>query len=181
MLTNGESRYGLLSRALHWSSALFIVALIGVGLYMTGLDNEDPNRLGIYSLHKSVGALVLMLSLLRVLWILRSPAPPAPAALAPKEVMLSKVVQALLYALIFLVPISGWVMSSSAGYPVGFFGLFELPQLVGKDEGLHEIAQEVHELAAYGIAALVLLHIAGALKHRLKGSGPEADVLRRML
>jgi cytochrome b561 len=181
MLSNTQDRYGLLSRSLHWITALFVIGLLAVGLYMTGLDKEDPSRLGLYNLHKSFGATVLALTILRVLWILRSPAPPPPAVLAHMEVLASKTVKTLLYLLLFFMPLSGWIMSNAAGYAVSVFGLFDLPQLVAKSHGLHEIAEEAHELAAYGVIALVLLHIAGTLKHRYLDKDPQANVLSRML
>ena len=181
MLSNTQDQYGLVSRTLHWLTALFVIGLLAVGLYMTGLDKEDPNRLQLYSLHKSFGATVLMLSILRVLWILRSPAPPLPAVLDQKEVILAKAVKALLYVLLFFMPLSGWIMSNAAGFGVSVFGLFDLPQLVAKNHGLHEFAEEAHELAAYGVIVLVLLYMTGALKHRFLDKNPQADVLSRML
>lgn len=180
MLGNTPERYGPLSRALHWLSALIIFALIGVGLYMTGLDKEDPSRLGIYNLHKAFGVLSVLLLVARIVWLRLSPAPALPAALTAPEQKVVTGVRALLYVLMVLVPMSGYVMSTAGGYPVSFFGLFQLPALIGESKALAEAAHEGHELLSYALLAFVLLHAAGALKHRLKGN-TEADLLKRML
>lgn len=175
------ARFSAPSRVLHWLSALVIVALLGVGLYMTGLDREDPSRAQIYGLHKSVGVLSLFLLLARLAWLRVRPGPDLPAVFNDKEKQVTRGIRSLLYLLLVLIPVSGWVMSNTAGYPVSFFGLFQMPTLLDKSEGLHELAEGVHALTAYAAAALVLLHAAGALKHRLRDRGGEADVLARML
>ena len=180
MLGNTSDRYGALSRALHWITAAVIVALIGVGMYMADLDKDDPSRLGIYNLHKSFGVLTIMLLALRLVWLRVSPAPALPTVLTAVEVKLVTVVKAALYALMLLVPFSGYMMSNAGGYPVGFFGLFTLPAMFDKSKALGGFAHEAHEILAYVLVLAVLIHVAGALKHRLKGNA-EADLLKRML
>ena len=80
-----------------------------------------------------------------------------------------------------LVPLSGYLMSNAGGYPIHFFGLFEMPALVGESKAIGGFAHEAHWIVGYAMAALVLLHMAGAIKHRLKVKGSEADILQRML
>lgn len=174
-------RYNGISRALHWLSALVIFGLLGVGLYMTGLADDDPARGQIYGLHKSIGVLSLFLVIARLVWLRIAAAPALPSVFSSKEKAVMKGLQGLLYLLMLLVPVSGYVMSVSAGYAVSFFGLFELPMLLGESESRAGFASAAHEFMAYGIIAVVLLHIAGAMKHRLKDKGGESDVLRRML
>ena len=99
----------------------------------------------------------------------------------PKEQKIVKLLQTLLYILMVLMPISGYVMSNAGGYPINFFGLGELPALVGKSKGLGDVAHEAHELMGFAMLALILLHMAGAIKHRLKDKGGESDILKRML
>ena len=181
MLTNSAARYGLVSRLLHWLMALLILAMIGVGAYMTDLDKEDPLRTQLYTLHKEIGVTILVLAVLRILWILASRPPVLPAALHRWELILARSTTGLLYLLMLATPIAGYLMTNTGGKPIGYFGLFDLPALMAKNHDLHEVLEEVHGLLAFTILALVCLHAAGAIKHRLVDKDPEADVLKRML
>lgn len=179
MLKNTEDRYGIVARALHWGMALMIFCLAGVGLYMTSLPQDHPNIGTLYTLHKSFGVVFLGLLLIRLGWLIVSPPPPLPAALAKGEVALSHAVKGLLYLLMIGIPVSGYLASTLAGYKVNVFGWFILPALFAKSEKGTEIASEAHEVMTFVLLALVVVHVLGAVKHRLKGN-PEADVLRRM-
>ena len=72
-----------------------------------------------------------------------------------------------LYVLLFAIPISGWVLNSAAGFPLQWFGLFNLPRIAGKDEGLHELAEQVHELLFWTLVGVALVHAAAAFYHHL--------------
>lgn len=181
MLKNNEQGFGLVSKLLHWGLALIIVLLIAVGLYMTGLEKEDPARLQIYGMHKAFGALVLLLTVVRISWLIYSRPPVLPAVLQVWEQKLSLLAKGLLYLLSLAVPSSGYVMSNAAGYSVSLFGLCDLPVLVAKNEELAKLANGAHGLLAYLLIGVVLLHVAGALKHRLLDKDPAADVMKRML
>ena len=181
MITNSVDRYGLVSRFLHWVMALLIFAMIGLGAYMTDLAKEDPLRAQLYSMHKAVGVTLLGLAIIRILWILVSRPPVMPAALQRWEVVLAKSTVGLLYLLMLVTPIAGYLMTNTGGNPISYFGLFELPALMGENHDLHELLEEVHEVLAFTILALAILHIAGALKHRFIDKDPGADVLKRML
>jgi len=95
--------------------------------------------------------------------------------------VLAKSTVGLLYLLMLATPIAGYLMSNTGGKPISYFGLFELPVLMGENHDLHEALEEVHEILAFTILALVILHVAGALKHRFMDKDPNADVLKRML
>ena len=181
MLANSADRYGLVSRFLHWVMALLILAMIGIGAYMTDLAREDPLRAQLYSMHKAVGVTLLGLAVIRILWILVSRPPVMPAALQRWEVVLAKSTVGLLYLLMLATPIAGYLMSNTGGKPISYFGLFELPVLMGENHDLHEALEEVHEILAFSILVLVILHVAGAIKHRFMDKDPSADVLKRML
>lgn len=180
-MSSTVERYSGISRALHWLSALLIFGLFAVGVYMTGLERADPSRGDIYGLHKSIGVLSLLLVIARLIWLRIATAPALPSVFNPKEQAVMKGLQAMLYVLMLLIPISGYVMSVSAGHPVSFFGLFEMPALLGESKAVAGFAHEAHEITAWGIIVIVALHVAGALKHRLKDKGGESDVLARML
>lgn len=180
MLVNSEKSYGLMSRALHGIMLLGIFGLLGVGMYMVDLDKTDELRKQLFGMHISIGVLVLALALARVVWLKVSPAPKLPVGLGNSEKLLTTVSKSLMYLLMLAIPLVGILMVQTKGFPVGFFGLFELPALVGKDEGLHELMEEVHEFLAFSLLFLVLLHVAGALKHRFLDTGPDLDVMPRM-
>ena len=184
-LKNSSTEYGLLSKTLHWVMAAMIITLIGVGIYMADLPKDTAEQkqyaFQFYGLHKSFGVVVLALIIVRLAWIRISPAPALPAVFNAKEQMVTKLVQAFLYILMILVPLSGYIMSNAGGYPINLFGLGELPALIGKSKEIGGIAHEVHEIMGFAMLALIALHVAGAVKHRLKDKGGESDILKRMV
>ena len=185
MLKNSTTEYGLFSKTLHWLMAAIILTLIFVGIYMAGLpqetDAEKQYAFQFYGLHKSFGVIALGLIVLRLVWMRISPAPKLPSAFAPKERVVVKALQGLLYLLMIVVPLSGYLMSNAGGHPINFFGLGELPALVGESEAIGELTHEMHEIMGWSILVLIVLHMAGAIKHRLKDKGGETDILKRML
>ena len=184
-LGNSSSEFGTLSKILHWSMAAIIITLIGVGIYMAELPKETTEQkqyaFQFYGLHKSFGVVVLALMVFRLVWIRLSPPPALPAVFDAKEKMITKAVQGFLYILMILMPLSGYLMSNAGGFPINFFGLGELPALIGKSKEIGGIAHEAHEIMGFAMLALIVLHVAGALKHRIKDKGGESDILKRML
>jgi cytochrome b561 len=85
-----------------------------------------------------------------------------------------------MYLLMLLIPIAGVLIVNTKGLAIDFYGLFELPMLTGENEGLHELMEEVHEVLAFTLLFLVVLHVAGALKHRYIDMVSELDVMKRM-
>ncbi|MBK9685080.1 MAG: cytochrome b [Betaproteobacteria bacterium] len=149
--------------ALHWLLALMILASLGVGLYMTGLP-FSPQRLQLYNWHKWAGVTILVLSALRLLWRLTH-RPPASLPMPAWQQRASHMAHAALYALFFAVPLAGWAYSSAAGFPVVLFGVLPLPDFVAPDRALSEVLKPVHRWLAYALAAVIVLHVAAALKH----------------
>lgn len=179
LVKGAGQKYSTLMRVLHWVIAVIILTLIGVGWWMTGLADDDPVRGQVYGLHKSFGVLVLLLVALRFVVRLASKVPPLPDTIAPGIRKLAHGTHYLLYLFMFIVPISGYVMSDAGGYPVKLFG-FTMPDFFEKDKAIGGLAHELHEILPYVLLGLILLHLAGALKHRFFEK-PENDVLRRML
>jgi len=156
-------RWHPVSIALHWLLALMIVGSLGVGLYMTGLP-FSPLRLQLYNWHKWAGVTILALSALRLLWRLTH-RPPADAPMPRWQRRTAHAAHGALYLLFFAVPLAGWAYSSAAGFPVVLFGVLPLPDFVGADRELSEALKPLHRMLAYTLAAVVVLHVAGALKH----------------
>jgi cytochrome b561 len=163
-----STRYHPLARALHWLLALALVGNFALGVYMHELP-FSPARLQYYSWHKWVGVLVLAFSVVRLLTRLLAPPPALPvaieAAMPAWQRWAHHATHAGLYVLFFAVPLAGWAYSSAAGFPVVLFGLWPLPDFVPVSEALADVLKEVHEITALSMAGLVLLHVAGALKH----------------
>lgn len=158
------SRYTPTAVGLHWLMALLIVAAFSLGLYMSDLP-ISPAKLKYYAWHKWMGVTVLLLATLRLAWRLLHRPPPLPAGMSGWQRRASDLSHRLLYLLMFVLPLSGWLYSSASGYPVVYLGLVQLPDLVGKDKALAGVLHETHELIAFALAGLVAVHFAAALKH----------------
>lgn len=175
-LKNTQNEYGSIAILLHWVMAVLIIILLMLGLYMVGLPTS-LRKLKFYGWHKELGVLVLGLVLVRVSWRLSNVLPRLDDI--PRwEAIAARATHWAFYLLMGILPITGWVMSSATGLPVSFFGLFVLPDIVGPNEGLRVLFQEIHEWLAYIMIALICLHVAAAFKHLLINKD---DVMRRML
>jgi cytochrome b561 len=160
------SAYGATAIGLHWIIALLIFAAFGLGLYMTGIPGLSMLKLKLFSWHKWIGVTVFAFAVLRVLWRATHRAP-APAAGTPAwQAKAAHVAHVLLYVLILVVPITGYLYSSAAGVPVVYLGIWPLPALIEKNDELKEILKLVHIWLNYLMAAIVVIHAAAALKHQ---------------
>ena len=156
-------RYTNTAIALHWLLALAIVSSFAVGLYMTSLS-FSPTQLRLYNWHKWAGVMILTLSAARLLWRLTH-RPPADLPMSAWQQRAAHAAHGLLYGLFFAVPLAGWAYSSAAGFPIVLFGVLPLPDFVPVSRELAETIKPFHKWLAYGLAATVVLHVAGALKH----------------
>lgn len=182
--TPAPDKYPASMRWLHWLRAAVILGTLTVGLVMVNLPDDLPLKFeSLYPNHKQFGVLALVLVLLQGLLRLRHRMPEPPAGLAGWERSLSKFTHRALYVLMIAVPLMGYSMSStftqSDGVP--FFFLGHLPELLPKNDKWFEVFQLLHRVLAYTLLALVVLHVAGALKHRFFDKGRQTDVLGRML
>lgn len=163
MLFNSDSKYGLVSRANHWLSALVFISALALGIYMHELA-DSPEKFQLYDLHKSLGIAIFALMMIRLVWLKVSPNPEQ-LSKNKFEHILGHATKGILYLAMILLPISGWLMSNSAGYDVSFFDMFTLPNLVGENETIHAITKTIHGTAGPLMILFILLHVAGALKH----------------
>lgn len=164
-LANSEEEYGLIARLFHWLIAVIIIGLLPMGLFMSGMENS-PLKFEIFALHKSFGLLVFFLGVGRIVWRFLSPPPDHLETHEHWEVTLASAAHFWLYVCIIGMPLSGWLMSNAAEFPVPFFGL-QMPQLIGKDENLSGFFGQTHEILAYTLLFVLGLHVAGALKHHV--------------
>ncbi len=176
-IRNTIVRWGSFSQLLHW----LIVALIITQFVLASMETSLPlgmAKLGLLARHKSVGITILGLAILRLLWRSVNPTPALPNTLKPYERVLAKVTHFLLYALLFLMPLTGWIMSSARSFPVSWFNLVQLPDLVRPNRPLYDALHQTHEILAWTLVAVATLHALAALKHHFV---LKDDVLRRML
>lgn len=160
---NNNERYGMVAALLHWGIALLIFVLLAMGAVME--DVPAPTKYVVYDLHKAVGMAVLILVGVRVLWRFMNVVPEHLATHKNWERKLSDVTQMAFYALMILVPLSGWAASSGFGHPPAFFGLFPFPPLIAENKEFGEVFGELHEVLTSLLWIAIGLHIAGALKH----------------
>ncbi len=172
-------KYHISSRILHALMAVFVIAALAIGIYMTEfLPKEAANRFEIYDLHKSIGVSVLLLVLVRFINRLYRKPPALPVTLPAYEKFLAHFIHYFLYFLMLAVPLSGYLMSNSYGFPVHLFSI-NMPNLIVANPQIGRFFSQAHEILAYSLLAAVALHVAGALKHSLFDK-PENNVLKRM-
>ena len=175
-----NQKYHPLMKLIHWAMAIIIISLLGMGIYMANwIDKDSTNRMLIYNLHKSFGALALFLIAIRIVVRIAKSAPPLPDSINIVTQALSHLVHLILYVLMILMPLSGYLMSNYFGYPVHLFGL-KLPMLVAQNPDLGRFYADAHQFIGFALIGVLGLHISGVIKHRFFDK-PESDVLKRMI
>ncbi|RUO22917.1 cytochrome b [Aliidiomarina minuta] len=170
MIRNTRQRYGLMSAAIHWLTAITVIALFALGWWMLTLTYYDTwYRLGPWW-HKSFGISLLMLTLFRVFWMLINPKPKALGSQLEKAG--AKLGHLLLYLLLFTVMISGYLISTADGRSISVFDWFSVPALITGIPYQEDIAGEVHWYAACALMILAAGHALMALKHQFIDKHP---------
>jgi cytochrome b561 len=174
---NTAEAYGSVAKFLHWSIVLLLIPQYFLAEAAGELPDSSIEQVSLYGWHKSIGMLVLLLALARIVWKIVNRPHPAPLGSVVWQRKAAAAGHGLLYLLILLQPLSGWLMSSAGGYPVSMFGV-QFPALMGKNDAVHEALEEVHEVLFFVLLAVAIVHIAAALYHHLV---LKDGVLRRML
>lgn len=177
---NTRYRYGNVAIALHWLMALLLVALIILGLYMITLPDVgfDKKKIMLVIYHKEWGITALWLAAFRLAWRIGNVLPELVAELPDWQKVAARFVHLSFYGLMFALPLSGWLMSSAAGIPVYYFGMFKLTDFVGHDELLFNALREIHKWLSYALIACLLVHAGAALRHHFL---LRDDTLKKML
>jgi cytochrome b561 len=183
-----STRYDAVAMMLHWTMALAIVTLLGAGLWMTDAIKHTETRnvaFRVYQWHKALGLTVLVLTLVRIAWRLANPPPPLPPDMSRFEQIGAQLSHAAFYGAMLAIPLAGWAMVSASplGLPTIVFGLFEWPHIPGlaelEDKKPAEMAFKLaHKYMAFGLIALLALHVMAALKHHFVNRD---EVLARMV
>jgi cytochrome b561 len=174
---NSPTRYSSVAQGFHWIIAALIVTQFALGwtAQVLPLGARKVERL---DWHKSFGMTVLTLAVLRLLWRLFNRPPELPAGMTAVEKTLARATHVVFYALIFIMPLTGWMMSSAKNYSVSWFHQFTWPNLIGPNEQAFNFLRATHDTLSWLLFALALLHILAAFKHHFWNKD---DVLKRML
>ena len=163
---SASERYTRTAITLHWVIAALVIFQFAWGWWMQGIPKQPIGpRVDAFNLHKSIGMMIFALMIVRILW--RAGHPPPPLVDLPRwQARLARASHALLYAALIVQPLVGYLGSEFSGFPVKFFGL-ALPGWAGKNSALKDLMSVVHLATSWVIAAVVVLHVAAALKHAL--------------
>lgn len=165
MFKNTLTDYGWIAIALHWLVALAVVGLFALGLWMTELEYYDAWYERGPDLHKSLGVVLFVTVALRWVWRQLNPVPRPEPTHAAWERRLAGIAHALLYSLLFATMIAGYLISTADGRSIDVFGLFSVPATLSGGENQEDIAGEIHEVLAFTLIGLSILHTLAALKH----------------
>ncbi|HVE09980.1 MAG TPA: cytochrome b/b6 domain-containing protein [Paraburkholderia sp.] len=158
------TRFTPLQRTLHWLMAICILAMLFIGVGM--VSTIHPKYLTLVSIHKPLGALILLLALIRLVVRLVRGAPPLPRDMPPPMKLAAHLSHLAFYALMIALPLLGWGMLSAADYPVVVAGI-RLPPIAPHSNELHTLLWNAHRFLALCFFALIVVHLAAALYHAL--------------
>lgn len=177
-IRNSYERYGWVAVTIHWLVAMVVIGLFALGYWMVGLTYYDDWYKQAPDIHRSVGILLLVLMVLRVIWRLTNITPKPLPSHKRWEVASAHAAHSLLYLLLFVAMVSGYLISTADGSAIDVFGWFSVPSVTGQIKGLEDTAGTVHYWSTWAIVALAAVHAAGALKHHWLDRD---QTLRRML
>ncbi|WP_210453033.1 cytochrome b [Pantoea ananatis] len=178
LLRNSPGLYGWLSIFLHWSMALVIYAMFALGLWMVGLSYYDTWYHNAPEIHKSIGVILMLALIIRLIWRVVSPPPKPLSSYSPLVRITAVVAHGLLYGLLIAILFSGYLISTADGKPVSVFGWFSLPAVLTGAGEQADLAGDIHLWLAWCIVILSVLHGLAALKHHFI----DRDItLKRML
>lgn len=178
MTFNTATTWGWPAKVLHWIGAVLILLLLVHGWWMTHMTPR-PDRLANYAGHSAIGYDLLALTILRLLWRWLNPVPELPADLKPWERTAAHIGHISLYVLIFIVSVTGWMVATTFRVPMtkDVFGINVPPIVTTVDRAVRQWIEESHKVLAYLLAAVVVIHVIGALRHHIFKRN---QILRRM-
>lgn len=178
LLKNTSTRFGHVSILIHWCVALAIYGLFAMGLWMVGLSYYDSWYHPAPELHKSIGVLVFIIMIFRLIWRFVSPLPKPLSSYNKTTRITAWFAHIILFVGLFALLISGYLISTAEGQPISVFGWFNVPATLSGLNGQADVAGIIHLWLAWGIVIISALHALAALKHHII----DRDItLRRML
>jgi len=161
---NSEMTYGIIAQAFHWLVAALVLTQLGLGVFAANLP-IGLARLQWLSRHKSLGLAILAVVLLRIAWRATNRPPPLPDSIPEWQRAAAVATHWLLYLVLVLAPLAGWLYSSAAGLSINWFGLIQVPDLIAQDPGLAEVFKQLHRALVALLALLIAGHAGAALRH----------------
>jgi len=165
MLKDSPSGYGLITIILHWACAILIILLFSLGVYMTSLDYYSPWYHKAPALHVSLGLIVLLLMILRVLWRTKNKTPEALPTINAPTILAANVVKVAFYILIFTICITGYLITTAEGKPASFFDVFGIPATLELNADNVDLIGLIHKYCAWSVIGIAILHSGAALFH----------------
>lgn len=179
-IRNTYTHYGFVSKFLHWALITLVLLQFYFILWANVILPEKSPLIGFYigKLHKPFGLLTLVVAILAILWRFINVHPTFPLTMAVWEKFAARLVHFLLYFCVIVMPISGLIMSVAAGKPPDFFGLYQVPMFIEKNDAVSNFFFAIHEYVGILLICLIVVHVLAALKHHFINRD---QVLRRML
>lgn len=177
--------YTRMAIRLHWVIAVLIICLLIGGTLMGYIPKDNSTlRAMVYNWHKTIGMLILALSIFRLVWRLTHKPPALPSDITGLPKLISKITHIFFYVFMIAMPLIGWSIISTSRFPSKLFNAFPMPELpfwqdLAKEpkHDVHEFFENAHEKLAYIAVALILLHVFAAIKHHKAGG----DIMVRMI
>ncbi len=173
-----QARYSRLNQALHWFTAACMFAILPLGWVMVNAKEGTPLSSALFNWHKTLGAIVLVVTAFRIVWRFVDPPPNYPRQVAAWDRLLAHIAYWLFFALMIFMPVTGFLGSAYGGHPLKLFNWIPTPQPVGPDKGLGQFFTGLHLAGQWGIYALIVLHLGAVVIHVIWGKD---GVLGRML
>ena len=164
-LRNTSSRFGLITKSLHWLIALHMIGLIALGWWMIDLSYYSTWYYWAPFLHKAFGVLVFGLGIALLIWRSVDTRPDPVSGHTPFEKIASKIAHWVLILSVITIPVSGYLFTTAKGEGVDLFGLATLPAMFSISDTVRDLAIDFHIYASYGLLAVIAAHAGGALKH----------------
>jgi len=176
MITDQE-RYSATAMFLHWVMTILVITLFCLGWYMVDLPKGSDERSWFFALHKSIGLTMALLALIRFVWRFTHVPPALPESITEFKRAIAGLIHWLLYLVLFIQPVSGYISSSFSGYKTKIWGL-SLPHWGWKSPALNELFTDIHVASSVTLLCLIVIHLCGVIVHVYQG---EVSILRRMI
>jgi cytochrome b561 len=162
---NTLDSYGWVSIVIHWVMAIALIAMYFLGDYMVGLEYYDSWYHRAPEIHKETGVMLGFVMLIRLIWNSRQIKPHPLGVDKPVFKLMASLAHSAFYVLVFLLIISGYLISTAKGQGIDMFGWFEVPALLADDKDRGELAGKIHEIIATVFVLMVALHVIAVVVH----------------
>jgi cytochrome b561 len=173
-----QLRYSHANQALHWLTVACMFAILPLGWVMVNAGEHATFRGSLFNWHKTLGAIVLIVTAIRIVWRFYDPPPPYPPKVAAWDRALAQAVYWLFFAVMIFMPVTGFLSSAYGGHPLKLFDVVATPQFLGQDKGQADFYSALHLWGQWAVYALIVLHLAAVVLHAIWGKD---GVLGRML